>query len=75
MLATLAGAVVAQVLDIGFACLTVWLRGTTRPSETAHTIAPVALASGSSLTPGVVLLTIAYQELHPGLSCCSSYQH
>ncbi len=64
-LATLAGAVVAQVLDIGFACLTVWLRGTTRPSETARTIAPVALAAVPLYAPVVVLLTIAYQELSP----------
>ena len=74
VLATLAGAVVAQVLDIGFACLTVWLRGTTRPSETARTIAPVALAAVPLYAPVVVLLTIAYQELSLGLSCCSSYQ-
>ena len=65
VLATLAGAVVAQVLDIGFACLTVWLRGTTRPSETARTIAPVALAAVPLYAPVVVLLTIAYQELSP----------
>lgn len=65
VLATLAGAVVAQVLDIGFACLTVWLRGTTRPSETARTIAPVAMAAVPLYGPVVVLLTIAYQELSP----------
>jgi putative nucleotidyltransferase with HDIG domain len=65
VLATLAGAVVAQVMDIGFACLTVWIRGTTRPSETARTIAPVALAAVPLYAPVVVLLTIAYQELSP----------
>jgi putative nucleotidyltransferase with HDIG domain len=63
VLATLAGAVVAQVLDIGFACFTVWLRGTARPSETARTVAPVALAAVPLYAPVVVLLTIAYQEL------------
>jgi putative nucleotidyltransferase with HDIG domain len=63
VLATLAGAVVAQLLDIGFACFTVWLRGTARPSETARTVAPVALAAVPLYAPVVVLLTIAYQEL------------
>lgn len=63
VLATLAGAIVAQLLDIGFACFTVWLRGTARPSETARTVAPVALAAVPLYAPVVVLLTIAYQEL------------
>lgn len=63
VLATLAGAVVAQLLDIGFACFTVWLRGTARASETARTVAPVALAAVPLYAPVVVLLTIAYQEL------------
>ena len=65
VVATLVGAAAAQVLDIGFACLTVWLRGTTRPWDTARTIAPVALSAVPLYAPVVVLLTIAYQELSP----------
>ena len=65
VLATLVGAVAAQLLDIGFACLTVWLRRTTRPWETARTIAPVALSAVPLYAPVVVFLTIAYQQLSP----------
>lgn len=65
VVATVVGAVAAQVLDIGFACLTVWLRGTTRPRDTARTIAPVALSAVPLYAPVVVLLTVAYKELSP----------
>lgn len=65
VVATLVGAVAAQLLDIGFACLTVWLRGTTGPWDTARTIAPVALSAVPLYAPVVVFLTIAYQELSP----------
>jgi hypothetical protein len=65
IVATLVGAVTAQLLDIGFACLTVWLRGTTGPWDTARTIAPVALSAVPLYAPVVIFLTIAYQELSP----------
>ena len=65
VVATVVGAVAAQLLDIGFACLTVWLRGTTGPWDTARTIAPVALSAVPLYAPVVVLLTIAYKELSP----------
>ncbi|MGH3073066.1 MAG: HD-GYP domain-containing protein [Gaiellaceae bacterium] len=65
VLATLVGAVASQSFDIGFACFTVWLRGTTRPWETAKTIAPVALSAVPLYGPVVVFLTVAYQELSP----------
>jgi hypothetical protein len=65
VVATLAGAVTAQVLDIAFACFTVWLRGTTRPWDTARTIAPVAFSAVPLYAPVVVFLTMAYQELSP----------
>ena len=65
VVATLIGAVAAQILDIVFACFTVWLRGTTRPWDTARTIAPVALSAVPLYGPVVVFLTIAYQELSP----------
>ena len=65
VIATLIGAVAAQLLDIGFACLTVWLRGTTGPWDTARTIAPVALSAVPQYAPVVVFLTVAYNELSP----------
>ena len=65
VLATLAGAVTVQMLDIAFACLTVSLRRTTAPWETARTIAPVAFSAVLLYAPVVVLLTIAYQQLSP----------
>lgn len=63
VLATLIGAVAAQVLDIAFACLTGWLRRTASPIDTARTVAPIALSAVLLYGPVVVLLTIAYQEL------------
>lgn len=63
VLATLVGAVAAQLLDIGFACLTGWLRRTANPTDTARTVAPIALSAVLLYGPVVVLLTIAYQEL------------
>lgn len=65
VVATLASAVAVQVLDIAFACLTVRLRRTTSPWETARTIAPVALSAVPLYGPVVVLLTVAYQQLSP----------
>jgi putative nucleotidyltransferase with HDIG domain len=65
VVATLAGAIAVQMLDLGFACLTVWLRRTAKPWETARTIAPVALSAVPLYAPVVVLLTIAYQQLSP----------
>ena len=65
IVATLVGAVTAQLLDLGFACLTVWLRRTTGPWDTARTIAPVALSAVPLYAPVVIFLTIAYQELSP----------
>jgi hypothetical protein len=65
VLATLAGAIAAQLLDIGFACLTGWLRRTAKPLETALTIAPVAFSAVPLYGPVIVLLTVAYQQLSP----------
>lgn len=65
VVATVVGAITAQLLDIGFACLTVWLRRTTKPWETARTIAPVALSAVPLYAPVVVLLTVAYEQLSP----------
>jgi hypothetical protein len=65
VIATVVGAVTAQLLDICFACLTVWLRRTTAPWDTARTIAPVALSAVPLYAPVVVLLTVAYEQLSP----------
>ncbi len=62
-LATIAGAVTAQVLDTCFAATTVTLRGTGRPFELARTLAPVLAASLPLYTPIVALLAYAYQTL------------
>jgi hypothetical protein len=65
VLSTLAGAIAVQTLDLGFACFTVWLRGTARPWETARTIAPVGLSAVPLYAPVVILLTVAYEQLSP----------
>lgn len=64
-LATIAGATAAQVLDTGFAAITVTLRGTGRPTEIIRTLAPVLAASVPFYTPIVALLAYAYLELSP----------
>jgi hypothetical protein len=65
VLSTLAGAITVQTLDLGFACFTVWLRGTAGPWETARTIAPVGLSAVPLYAPVVILLTVAYEQLSP----------
>jgi putative nucleotidyltransferase with HDIG domain len=65
VISTLAGAIIVQTLDLGFACLTVWLRRTAGPWETARTIAPVALSAVPLYAPVVILLTVAYERLSP----------
>jgi hypothetical protein len=65
VVATIAAAIAVQALDLGFACMTVWLRRTAKPWDTARTIAPVALSAVPLYAPVVVLLTIAYQQLSP----------
>ncbi len=64
-LATIAGATTAQVLDTGFAALTVTLRGTGRPGDIIKTLAPVLAASVPFYTPIVALLAYAYTEVSP----------
>ncbi|MEJ7567970.1 MAG: HD-GYP domain-containing protein [Gaiellaceae bacterium] len=64
-LATIAGAVTAQVLDTCFAATTVTLRGTGRPLEVAKTLAPVLGASVPLYTPVVALLAYVYLTLSP----------
>jgi len=64
-LATVAGAMTAQVMDTGFAALTGTLRGTARPSEIVKTLTPVVAASVPFYTPIVALLVYAYQEMSP----------
>jgi putative nucleotidyltransferase with HDIG domain len=63
--ATFAGAVVAQTLDVGFASLTIKVRGRGRISESVKTIAPVVFAAVPLYAPVVVLLALAYEQLSP----------
>ena len=64
-LATIAGAVTAQVLDTCFAAITVTLRGTGRALDIARTLAPVVAASVPLYTPIVALLAYVYMTLSP----------
>ena len=64
-LATIAGAVTAQVLDTCFAAITVTLRGTGRPLDIARTLAPVVAASVPLYAPIVALLAYVYMTLSP----------
>lgn len=64
-LATIVGATTAQIMDTGFAALTVTLRRTGRPIEIIKTLAPVVAASVPFYTPIVALLAYAYLEVSP----------
>lgn len=64
-MATVAGAVTAQILDTCFAAATVTLRGTGRPFEVASTLAPVLAASVPLYTPVVAFLAYVYETLSP----------
>ena len=63
--ATFAGAIVAQTLDVAFASLTIRVRGRGRFRDSVRTIAPVVFAAVPLYAPVVVLLALAYQELSP----------
>ena len=63
--ATVVGAFTAQVLDAVFASITLYLRGTGRVRDYAHTLLPVVVASVPLYTPVVALLVIAYRDVSP----------
>jgi putative nucleotidyltransferase with HDIG domain len=63
--ATLAGAITAEMLDTGFACLTIRLRRTERPLEIFRTAARAQLTSAPLYISVVAVLAYAYEQLSP----------
>src|SRR3954447_19698702 len=63
--ATLVGAVVAEVLDVVFAAIAAQIRGTRSPWELIRTDAPMMVSSVPLYAPLVTVLAIAYQDLSP----------
>jgi len=63
--ACVVGAFAAQVLDASFASITLYLRGTGRVRDYAHTLLPVVIASVPLYTPVVALLVVAYRDVSP----------
>lgn len=63
--ATATGALVAQVLDAGFAALTAWLRRSSSAREVLKAVVPLIAASIPLYAPIVAFLVYAYRELSP----------
>jgi putative nucleotidyltransferase with HDIG domain len=63
--ATLLGAVVAEVLDVAFAAIAAQVRGTRSPWELLRKDAPMMLSSVPLYVPLVTVLAIAYQDVSP----------
>jgi putative nucleotidyltransferase with HDIG domain len=63
--ATLVGAVVAEILDVGFAAIAAHVRGTRSPWELIRTDAPMMVSSVPLYAPLVTVLVIAYEDLSP----------
>ncbi len=63
--ATLVGAVVAEVLDIVFAAIAAHVRGTRSPWELVRNDAPMMVSSVPLYAPLVTVLAIAYRDLSP----------
>src|SRR3954447_10323957 len=63
--ATLVGAVVAEVLDVVFAAIAAHVRGTRSPWELIRTDAPMMISFVPLYAPLVTVLAIAYQDLSP----------
>jgi putative nucleotidyltransferase with HDIG domain len=64
-IATFAGAIVAEVLDVSFAAVAAQLRGNRRLGEFFRTEAPVIASAILLYTPLVSVLAIAYTDLSP----------
>jgi putative nucleotidyltransferase with HDIG domain len=64
-IATLVGAVVAEVLDVFFAAIAAHVRGTRSPWELIRTDAPMMVSSVPLYAPLVTVLAIAYRDLSP----------
>jgi putative nucleotidyltransferase with HDIG domain len=63
--ATTAGALVGQVLDLGFAALTIRLRRRATISDLLKTVGPLTLAAVPLYGPLVAVLAVAYREVSP----------
>jgi putative nucleotidyltransferase with HDIG domain len=64
-IATLVGAIVAEVLDVFFAAIAAQVRGTRSPWELIRTDAPMMVSSVPLYAPLVTVLAIAYRDLSP----------
>ena len=64
-IATLVGAVVAEVLDVFFAAIAAHVRGTRSPWELIRTDAPMMVSSVPLYAPLVTVLAIAYRDISP----------
>jgi putative nucleotidyltransferase with HDIG domain len=64
-IATLVGAIVAEVLDVLFAAIAAHVRGTRSPWELVRTDAPMMASSIPLYAPLVTVLAIAYRDLSP----------
>ncbi len=64
-IATLVGAIVAELLDVSFAAVAAQLRGNRRLWELLRTEAPIIASAVPLYTPLVTVLAIAYQDLSP----------
>ncbi len=64
-IATIAGAVIAEVLDVFFAAIAAQLRGNRSLWELVRTEAPVIVSSVPLYAPLVTVLAIAYRDLSP----------
>jgi putative nucleotidyltransferase with HDIG domain len=64
-IATLVGAIVAEVLDVFFAAITAHLRGNRSLWELVRTEAPIIPSSVPLYAPLVTVLAIAYEDLSP----------
>jgi putative nucleotidyltransferase with HDIG domain len=64
-IATLAGAIVAELLDVFFAAVAAQLRGNRRIWELLRTEAPISVSAVPLYAPLVTVLAIAYRDLSP----------
>ena len=63
VVAALGGALIGEALDVGFAALTGFVRGTRAVTAIVRTHAPLILSSAPLYAPVVAVLTVAYQEV------------
>lgn len=64
-IATLVGAIVAEVLDVSFAAVAAKVRGTRSPWDLIGTLGPLMLSSIPLYAPLVTVLAIAYTDISP----------